>query len=60
MPKELKFEFLKIGKNGFVIVVKDYFIQEIIVEQEYIQKERDLMSQLLVWIVIIQLGILLN
>jgi len=47
MPRELKFGFLKIGESGFVIAVKDYFILELIAEQEYIQKERVLMFQLL-------------
>jgi hypothetical protein len=47
MPKKLKFGFLKIGESGYVIAVKDYSILELIAEQEYIQKERDLMFQLL-------------
>jgi len=60
MPKELKSGFLKIGRSGYVIVVKDYFFPELIVEQECIQKEKDLMFQPLVWIVITQLVILLK
>jgi hypothetical protein len=60
MPKELKLGFLKIGRSGFVIIVKDCYIPELTVEREFIQKEMGLMFQLLVLIVITQLVILLN
>jgi len=60
MPKELKFESQHNGKSVFAINVRDYSIPELIAEQEYIQKERALMYQLLAWIVITQLVILLN
>ena len=60
MPKELKLGFLKIGRSGFVITVKDYYIPELTVEREFIQKEMGLTFQLLVSIVITQLAILLS
>jgi hypothetical protein len=60
MPRELKSVFRKTGKSGYVIIVKDYSILESTAEQECIQKERELMFQLHVWIVIIQLVISLN
>ena len=60
MPKELKFEFPHNGKSGFAINARDYYILELIAEQEYIQKERALTYQLHVWIVITQLDILLK
>jgi len=48
MLKEPKLKSPQFGKKGFVINVRDSFILELIVEREYIQKEKVLMYQRLV------------
>jgi len=60
MLKEPKLKSPQFGKKEFVINVRDSFILELIVEREYIQKEKALTFQRLVWIVIKQRGIFLK